>query len=728
MTRRGLAIPLLALTLSLALTPLPARAEGGTYDDWRQQAISKLGSAARANPVSRARAISAVYSQLASQDPRTLLWPGVASNTVMSYIAPLLGATHRVRATTPDAVEPGVLARVFNGAAAGNLAVYLEIASALLAYQSGGVDAVERMGPELNPQVLSAIRMIDEGKRSGNAALVLRGNQEFVSAEQKLLQGRTFGPEATAWTWLTPLFRTAAFFGAMPASPVPDRDVPLPSGFDFASLEDRVEWGFRLMAAQFEHLVAGGVSGSVRTPAPAPSSSDSSRLPFLPPGGPGGPGGGGALVAPALGTSDDSGEEEGPGGIDLSTLELRYLSEPPGDRSLAFAFRAAAEGGDGGVMTTAGAAALTASDLFFTFLAVDPATLVVDLQPGHDVIDRALEGTEVGRILAESDLALKKAIGRILNPETLLGQQYWDRLGASTPGSASVCVPSRAWITAAPASVWEDDNAMYVVDAPLQVHYAQDVSLDAVGGERCEAAGPSVLARANEAFTALVLPTLTAQVNGTDPAFAPLRQLYFARVAAEWYRARRPHGVFSSLIGSGHAAERWPSQARWDPADVYARFIDSLSGGEWRSEQVEVHGGQSYLRVLGFGGIDLREQPMVPATSAELLAAHPSVEDDLAMSLDKPGGAVLEDGRWVGGVYVAPAAVDQLIPAPSDAATPGDTTGPEGSSGRGPHVPAAVLVGVLAVTAGAIGVVLLVGRSRRARWQVSWRGGPRLRR
>ncbi|MFA4889761.1 MAG: hypothetical protein WC628_09355 [Candidatus Omnitrophota bacterium] len=67
---------------------------------------------------------------------------------------------------------------------------------------------------------------------------------------------------------------------------------------------------------------------------------------------------------------------------------------------------------------------------FFTGIALPNDTFWVNLRPDspNDIIDPLLAQTEVGRILLEADLQLKKDTAQATNPQTLEGRDYWNKL------------------------------------------------------------------------------------------------------------------------------------------------------------------------------------------------------------------------------------------------------------------------------------------------------------
>jgi hypothetical protein len=134
-----------------------------------------------------------------------------------------------------------------------------------------------------------------------------------------------------------------------------------------------------------------------------------------------------------------------PGGIDFSTLELKYVSETDNGQGLGYGFEAEdvededTEPGFGGLEQ-----AQLASDALFTWLAVQPSAFWVNLNPDtpNQITDDRLARTDAGRILLEADLTLKRSHAQLLDPGKPLGDSLWDGC-TSTP---------RPWCPACPCA------------------------------------------------------------------------------------------------------------------------------------------------------------------------------------------------------------------------------------------------------------------------------------
>jgi hypothetical protein len=89
----------------------------------------------------------------------------------------------------------------------------------------------------------------------------------------------------------------------------------------------------------------------------------------------------------------------------------------------------------------------------FVGIALPNDSFWVNLRPdGEDnVIDESLAKTDVGKILLEADLQLKKDTAKFTSPETLEGKTYWDKLYKKAEelfGYENITIPTltRPWI------------------------------------------------------------------------------------------------------------------------------------------------------------------------------------------------------------------------------------------------------------------------------------------
>ncbi len=421
-------------------------------------------------------------------------------------------------------------------------------------------------------------------------------------------------------------------------------------------------------------------AGGASTPAP-----DAPPAAFAPAGG---RSTGSAVAAPRNAASADL------GGIDFSSLELRYLADASsqGRRATAFAFKAVPGGsGSDRNASLARRAIRESSDAFFVWLALPKQSFTVNLNPGEPnrIIDRDLGRTDAGRILLEADLRMKKTVAPLIHPRSRLGARFWDALGGVFASqSARLCLAFRQWIVPAPATVSESRGELHILKAPLYVKMESDYRRRAgVPGVRSCPGQPQDVERRSEAvYRRLILPHVQRAVR-RSPQYAALRRVYLSRVGAEWYRrlGSREGGAFGEIIDSGNIS-RWVSKRRWRPRDVFNRYVRSLRRGEFRVQRRMRRGNLVSTSTLVYGGVDFTEVPQQAISPTELRSRRPELAGTLVRALSRPA---VERDR--GDVWLAGASFERTYAA----ADPGSNGG---SRGDAPMIAAAALL--LALIAG----------------------------
>ncbi|MEQ4206858.1 hypothetical protein [Actinopolymorpha sp. B9G3] len=381
------------------------------------------------------------------------------------------------------------------------------------------------------------------------------------------------------------------------------------------------------------------------------------------------------------------------GGIDFSNLELRYMAEDSSSGTkdgVRYAFSGEPGGSTDTRSALAGARSVnTASDAFFVWLALPESSFWVNLNPNepHRIVGHQLDKTDVGRIMLDADLQLKKTVGTLIHPDSPQGKQFWRSLQGY---NGERCFSHRVWITPKPAKIYNENGELYIIDAPLDVQMEQEYIQNVGTGkyQGCPYQPEAIENHNADMYRRLVLPRLIDSVN-TAPEYAALRQIYLSRIAAEWYRERsRTHAMeLTNLIDSGDVA-RWPAAESWTPKDTYSRYLRSYTKGEFHTP--------SYT----YGGVILTDVAKQKVTRAEFERSWPGARTAVTKALNGESTEAARGQIWFGGTSTEPT---KQRPQP--------TTGAQPVNGIGwpPHL---VQVLLLALASAALPLAIVIWRRR----------------
>lgn len=368
----------------------------------------------------------------------------------------------------------------------------------------------------------------------------------------------------------------------------------------------------------------------------------------------------GAAVRPPAGA---------PGGIDFSKLQLRNVSTGTvGPHGTSYSFKTPSPAiGDADLN-----AARDSSNAFFVWLELQPSQFWVNLNPSQPdkIIDPDLARTDVGKVLLESDLQLKKTMTPLTGPGTPTGDEFVRKVFAGP--DKDTCMSFRTWIEPAPATVRETDSELYILDAPLDVKSETLYFTDPKTGKRSCPGQTEERARYNESVVrTVVLPQVVKAVNEA-PEYADLRRVYMSRVAAEWYRqvSTTKDTFFKPLIGDGIVGP-YVSAKPWDPKTVFNEYLKLYNGS---SGTIDI-GGVTYNWI--FGGVDMSKAPSAPMNAGDFAAKYPRLPQVVQRSIDQPTKD--QDGKtlWAGGTTV----LDEQAPSPSQSSSPPPSLPVTGASG-----------------------------------------------
>src|SRR3989338_7562798 len=271
---------------------------------------------------------------------------------------------------------------------------------------------------------------------------------------------------------------------------------------------------------------------------------------------------------------------------------------------------------------------------FLIGLSLPNDTFWVNLRPdaADNIIDPLLEKTDIGKIFLESDLQLKKDTASFTSPQTPEGKQYWDKLykkAGELFGTENITIPTitRPWIVPNEIIIREAPDNAYIYKATLKVmleeDYLSNQKTEELKNQRTayNFSDPR-LKELNQYSTQLIkeliIPKLTYQVN-TSKRYAPLRQVYYSLILAQWFKARyrsqsteyraqrtedRKANNYLRLIDSGNLTNLILKEP-YDKQAYFRQYQKSFQDGEYNlQETVRTPYGQSIRRHVS-GGANL---------------------------------------------------------------------------------------------------------------------------
>ncbi|MFA4854564.1 MAG: hypothetical protein WC616_04345 [Candidatus Omnitrophota bacterium] len=260
----------------------------------------------------------------------------------------------------------------------------------------------------------------------------------------------------------------------------------------------------------------------------------------------------------------------------------------------------------------------------------------VNLRPDSpkQIIDFNLEETDIGKIMLEADLQLKKDTAAFTSPQTPEGKEYWNRLYKKAEeiyGQENITIPTltRPWIIPNEIIVRETKDSAYVYKATLKVMLESDYLKNSPGAinsavdytfkdERSKALNEY----SSQLIRELIIPKLTKEVN-LSKRYAPLRQVYYSLILSRWFKSRfqqvaNRHAYslqngtvpdFVSLIDKNDLTNL-TSKTDWSKTTYFNEYKKSFAQGEYNiQEPIYTPSGQT-IRSYFSGGMDFTVKTM----------------------------------------------------------------------------------------------------------------------
>ncbi|MEI8012526.1 MAG: hypothetical protein WCI27_08645 [Candidatus Omnitrophota bacterium] len=228
---------------------------------------------------------------------------------------------------------------------------------------------------------------------------------------------------------------------------------------------------------------------------------------------------------------------------------------------------------------------------FLASLTVPEKDLWVNLSPYEKdrIVPEAFGQTEMGRDLLAQDYILKQITASVIYPDDKVGKEFWDKIYAEALkryGTTDIPVDTfnKVWITPVKATVYEHQDAAYVVESRLKVMLETDYI--ATGARKDEALPRLNIATSDHASSDiakqvlrdLIIPILEKEVN-EGQNFATLRQVYNSFILATWYKRK----VKASIMGQAYVDQKKVSGI--DIADknekekIWSQYVEAFKKG-----------------------------------------------------------------------------------------------------------------------------------------------------
>ncbi len=249
---------------------------------------------------------------------------------------------------------------------------------------------------------------------------------------------------------------------------------------------------------------------------------------------------------------------------------------------------------------------------FFIGISLPNEAFWVNLRPDAEdnIIDRELAETDVGKILLEADLQLKKDTANFTSPQTPEGKEYWDKLYKKAEelyGSENITIPTltRPWIVPDEIIIRESKDNAYIYKATLKVMLEQDYLKDSSTYSFQDQRSKALNEYSSQLIKETIIPKLAKEINSAK-RYAPLRQVYYSLILAQWFKQKfyGKSGVYSYLIDR-HNLNGLTSKTSWSKTTYFNAYKTSFQQGEYNIKEPRYTPYGQTIRSYMSGGIEL---------------------------------------------------------------------------------------------------------------------------
>ncbi|MCX7927832.1 MAG: hypothetical protein N2606_06840 [Candidatus Omnitrophica bacterium] len=274
-------------------------------------------------------------------------------------------------------------------------------------------------------------------------------------------------------------------------------------------------------------------------------------------------------------------------------------------------------------------------EYFLIGLVLPDSVFWVDLHPDRNnrMLDPDLAKTDVGKILLETDLLLKKDVAKATSVDTPEGRQYWNELYQKANEifgmEQEIEIPTaiRSWIVPGEIILCQSSTSTYICKATLKVVLEEDW----FGQKNMSFTDRRIMAinkYSSELIRRLIIPKVTRLVN-SDRRYAPLRQVYYSLILARWFKSQFKNKAVSlekkispavlSLVEKvdSRDLEGLTSETSWSKDTYFDAYRQSLLYGEYNKQEEVMTAYGLMLQQYFSGGMDFRFPSSIVATSVD---------------------------------------------------------------------------------------------------------------
>ncbi len=275
----------------------------------------------------------------------------------------------------------------------------------------------------------------------------------------------------------------------------------------------------------------------------------------------------------------------------------------------------------------------------------------VNLRPDSpdNIIDRQLAQTDIGRVMLEADLQLKKDTALATSPQTPEGKLYWDKLykkAGELFGNENITIPTltRPWIVPNEIIIRETADSAYIYKATLKVMLESDYL------KACKSPITSTdytfkdprLKVLNEyssqLIRELIIPKLNKEINSSKK-YASLRQVYYSLILAQWFKARfqGKNTDYANFIDR-KILTNLTSRSSYSKDAYFKAYQESFRDGEYNIQEPTYTSAGRVIRSYFSGGmvLDIRMsvtgQPAAIDSQAGNITALPAVGEPVTVN------------------------------------------------------------------------------------------------